>query len=125
MELKFFDQPKNPARETRGFRLNSQYFSEMYVSNNPVGNCQTFSIAFVYKMLEFSDTEVKVIVESLYKDIGKKQILVDIRTELLDKLVLKFTPFSHNIIKTNYMSTNGSNMTLCLIQLNPTTFCND
>ena len=94
----------------------------VYLSVSPLGNCQTFSIVYMYKLLNLSKDELKFLLREIYKDIGRKQLLTDVQECSSTKLLDLFTPFSTNIITTPYVSTNGSLMVMHLIQLDTSKF---
>lgn len=84
---------------------------------SPVGNCQTFSILYMYRLLQVSDDDFKFLLKELFEEVGRKQLFTDVKEENSAKVITKFTPYATNIISTPYKSTNGSNMVMHLIQL--------
>jgi len=109
-------------RRTRKIKIDGINTGDVYVTNSPVGNCQTFSIALIYKLFILTKEQFKLLLCELYKDIGRKQLLSDVRECDSPKLLELFTPFSTNIITAPYISTNGSHMVMHLIQLDTSKF---
>lgn len=93
-------------------------YSGILLSESPFGNCQTFSISYASNLRHLNSEEVIHFFKIAYKLFKKKQFIIDVKDEY-NKDVLKsieiVTKEKHSI---PYVSTNGSNMNLNLIQLN-------
>jgi len=121
MKLTFDKNVKaDSAREIRKMIIDELPERDTYLYSSPVGNCQTFSIAYVYKLLGLSNESIKLLLRKIYEDVCRKQLLIDVKLEVSDKAIEVFTPFSTNIISTPYKSTNGSRMVMHIIQLDVT-----
>lgn len=87
----------------------------MYIA--PQGNCQTFTISY-FNSLVINCSEWEKVLYELWKKAGfKKQLMLDLKqSDLCYNTVL--THFEDDIIfEQKYVSTNGSNMSIFLINL--------
>ena len=90
---------------------------ELHVVTSPTANCQTFFINYAKRILDIQDEDMLGFVSDLSRYAsGKRQCIIDVNEEFSDQIIAKFTPFLENKITTPYVSTNGSNMVLHILQ---------
>lgn len=85
----------------------------------PQGNCQTVLIGYGMDIIDYNYTkeEVNDYLKLILKYTNKRQLLFDVQIRIAKKLKRKLKPFSKKIITRNYISTNGSEMTILIVQL--------
>ena len=90
-----------------------------FISPMPQGNCQTVLIGYGMDIIDFNYTkeEVNDYLKLILKYTNKRQLLFDVKTKIAEKLKRKLKSFSKKIITRNYISTNQSEMTILIVQL--------
>jgi hypothetical protein len=95
----------------------SEFSFTFTISESPFSNCQSFTIGnFISLFNRVNKDDLKEIIYKLQEITGRPQFVIDIRSGLLNKVIESLKDYT-TIQAMNYTSTNGSEMTLCLIQL--------
>lgn len=89
---------------------------DFYLISSPFGNCQTSCLNYAKYIKGFEDEDIPKLIKGILELVPKKQMVIDIRMEDSPEVIAKLKPYFENIISTEYVSTNGSNMVMHLIQ---------
>jgi len=88
------------------------------IVHSPFGNCQTFSLMQAKQLRHLSDPELSLFLETACRVTDKTQMVIDLQYIMAEKILPKLKPLCKDIQKIEYISTNGSNMVLCLVKIN-------
>lgn len=97
---------------------------EQFIIGSPFANCQTFTIGncriFTNSTFQYIHYFFKKVQENLMltRFSRKRLFIMDVREHDLTNIKDKLTPFIETIQEMPYVSTNGSNMVICLVKLN-------
>lgn len=103
------------------YRATSSYYPiECYLTKSPFANCQSFAMGKAADTISLIDEkDIREFLFELYDLFGRKQLVIDICKNRTEKVLNKLRPYAKNIIETDYESTNGSYMVLCIVQIDP------
>lgn len=87
------------------------------VFESPFGNCQSFSIIMAKELKFVDDADMRQLLKDIVKLTQRKQMVIDLNKDKSDDVIKKLEPYALNIISTPYVSTNGSNMIMHIVQL--------
>jgi hypothetical protein len=87
------------------------------ISESPLGNCQTFTIARAYKLDDLNQKEIIYLFIKIYKKLGRPQMIIDLKDECNKSILKALECITKAIYTTPYISTNGNHMNLHIIQL--------
>ena len=99
----------------------NEVYGEFEVVPNPFSNCQSFSIAGGEELNRAGDdTEtIRLILRSIIENAGlKPQGVFDIKDNQLAQFRQNIEPWANAIYHLPYVSTNGSNMNILVVQFN-------
>ena len=97
--------------------------NEQYIIGSPFANCQTFTIGncrkFTIKTFQYIHYFFKKVQENLMLTgfSRKRLFIMDVAECDLAQIKYKLAPFIETIQEMPYVSTNGSNMVICLVKL--------
>lgn len=106
----------NPLNSSFGvYELTEEDSYRSCIFTSPTANCQLYSIGNVDHIL-YKDKELRLeIFKFIQRQVSKNIVLLDIK-QTIENQVLEIFPDKHDIIsRTPYVSTNGSNMLILLI----------
>mgnify|MGYP000191589057 CR=1 FL=1 len=125
--MKFTNQEATPSGYKTTyvkFKPNAMSYGDVQitVTNSPTDNCQLFMMGLAYNLLQLKKDEDFIgIFKHIYTEVvRKKQVLIDIKQNKLEKIQKRFKCLSKSFKIKKYTSTNGSKMVLCFIVLDTT-----
>ncbi len=110
------------------FEIQCSKFNELFVIASPFANCQMFSIGCACLIRNLTTEECKqmfVEIVNTMDDINfgcKTQFTMDLHCNDKEAVLNTLKPLTVNTYELPYISTNKSNMTIYVIQLDPKIF---
>ena len=103
---------RTPVEVINSFTISGR---EFWVNNDPFLNCQIYSIGCTNNIICNSDNAEKVFIEIGTKINGKNMVMIDVDSYYENTVEKMFNGYIN--IKTPYVSTSGSFMTIYLIKI--------
>lgn len=87
--------------------------------SNPFANCQLMTISPIANIKNVKDTIIiKNLLKKIYDNIGKRMIAIDINKVYEEIILNQLAPYSLDVKRMDYTSSNGSEMVMCVFRLN-------
>src|SRR4030042_2861098 len=100
------------------FRVEDEYIA-VNCYNSPFANCQLMTISPIANIKYVQDTIIiKNLLKKIYDTIGKRMIAIDINKVYEEIILNQLAPYSLDVKRMDYTSSNGSEMVMCVFRLN-------
>jgi len=103
------------------FRVEDEYIAVNCFSSS-FANCQLMTISPIANIKNVKDTNIiKSLLKKIYNTIGKRMIAIDINKSYEEIVLNQLAPYSLDVKRMDYTSSNGSEMVMCVFRLNTET----
>lgn len=100
------------------FTVKDKYVN-VIVYTSPFANCQLCTMSPVANLLATKDTDmIKALLKVIYGTVQKRMFAIDMQKNYEVSILERLQPYISSVNKTDYLSSNGSAMVMCVFRLN-------